>query len=607
MTLCSNNVLKKLAFVIGVLAFSLSTYIIGKTPPAQGYELTIYKAYPWSLWLSLIVSFASGVIIILIDAVRNRNLITKDYYLGIILIVVTNVTVLGLPYFRGYYIYPQGDALTHLGHIKDVMLSGYINSENFYPIVHILGAYLQNILDINENTVVILLYTLGSLVYFSNVCLLGSAIAKDKRILLLLCVFVSPLILSYLHTLIHPSLFSLYMVPLFLYFFIRISTKQSNIIGNTLLILLIALNIVFAHPVTSLFLIMLLLSSYLNNLLYNKIKGSNLAIYNPINIILIIFVVFFIWHINFPVIQGNIKSVYNFFMFHLQSSLYEHSINLVDESGLTIYQSIKIFLNRFGAILIYVLMSLISLILLLFAFKKGKKVQYNYLICITFFIVAILFSVFSLCGFTGEYSILRISRFFLFLIPIVISLGLSVLRKNVVPIYFLFGFLIITVQVISLSNVYSSQRTFDSNWQLTKMQTVGSEWFISHNNKDIGCAEIVNSINPGRCSIFRMEDLILGIDNANRTRTQIIDPIPAHFGYNSSNSICRALRLIDVDKSAYLLISEMGKASEELIPENAKLKAHIYSRDDYLKMQKDPYVLHLYSNGEYDVALAFAN
>ncbi|KAF5431156.1 putative membrane protein [Candidatus Methanophagaceae archaeon] len=107
-------------FIISVLA------IIAKTPPVSGYELSIYDAYPWPFWMFICISISCGIIILIHQAVSEQEQKSNWWLIGLCIVILSNAIFLGLPFFRGYYIYPTGDALSHLGWMKDIITTGHI-------------------------------------------------------------------------------------------------------------------------------------------------------------------------------------------------------------------------------------------------------------------------------------------------------------------------------------------------------------------------------------------------------------------------------------------------------------------------------------------------
>jgi len=131
--------------VTAIIAFTfivLILMIIVKTPPASGYEISIYNVYPWYLWVFVITSIFLGQMILLSGATASKK--NDNYWvIGFLGILITNTILLFMPFIRGYTMYGRGDVLTHIGYIKDILNTASIGTNNYYPIEHILTAIMS--------------------------------------------------------------------------------------------------------------------------------------------------------------------------------------------------------------------------------------------------------------------------------------------------------------------------------------------------------------------------------------------------------------------------------------------------------------------------------
>jgi len=111
------------------------------TPPASGYEISIYGSLPWSFWLLIVVSILSLFCALLagkpVTAQDCRVLLPSA-----VSSLVSVVVLLLIPYFRGYTLYQAGDTLTHLGFVRDIFLYGQITGLDVYPGIHVFEATL---------------------------------------------------------------------------------------------------------------------------------------------------------------------------------------------------------------------------------------------------------------------------------------------------------------------------------------------------------------------------------------------------------------------------------------------------------------------------------
>ena len=159
-----NKIIKIIA-IIAFIFIILALMIIARTPPASGYEISIYDAYPWHFWFFIIASIACGICIMVRQAFAEQK--SNWWSMGLFIIIFTNLIIILLPVFRGYFISSGGDEITHLGLIKDIALAGRTGKENIYPISHILSISLSYISGLNPRLIIKILPAIFYLIYCS--------------------------------------------------------------------------------------------------------------------------------------------------------------------------------------------------------------------------------------------------------------------------------------------------------------------------------------------------------------------------------------------------------------------------------------------------------
>ncbi|HJH26822.1 MAG TPA: hypothetical protein C5S37_08645, partial [Methanophagales archaeon] len=162
-----NRILKIIVIICFIFIITALT-IIAKTPPAGGYEISIYDAYPWYFWVFIITSIFTGQIILLKSTLSSdKN--DKLWVFGFLAILTTNIILLFMPFIRGYATYGRGDVLTHIGLIKDILRTTSFGTDNFYPLDHILTASLSYITSINVEHAVNIIPPIFSLFYIISI------------------------------------------------------------------------------------------------------------------------------------------------------------------------------------------------------------------------------------------------------------------------------------------------------------------------------------------------------------------------------------------------------------------------------------------------------
>ena len=609
----ANKVFKIIA-IIAFIFIILALTIITKTPPASGYELSIYDAYPLYFWVFICISITCGILILVYQAFTEQK--SNWWFIGLCVVIFSNAIFLGLPFFRGYFIYPSGDALTHLGIMKDIITTGYIGKDNYYPIVHLLGVILLKITEISRGAVTSLFFVFWSIMYLLNAYILGTVVANRRGQALLITAFACPLVFSFFHTLIHPSLLSLFIIPLILYFYHRREKLTSGQVESSIVLILLAFVITYTHPVTCIFAIIIFLAFNISRVLYKQIANrKQFVLPRALNtggnytIPLTMFIVFFMWYFFYAAIQGSFRRVHNFLVYGSEVSLFADQTRQLAMAELSTSQTIELFIYRYGAISLYLLISIIAIIMVVkWSISKKTELEPMNLTYGIQFIVALLVSAFSLFALTGEYDPVRISRFFLLIAPVVNGLVIyrfiddtdkthqqtinTIRRKRKREVFIcLTTVLILMVAILSIFNVYGSPRVVRENLQVSAMEITGAEWFGNRHDNDIVTA-------TAGVSVRRFEDLTFGREYPYTEKVKLDrEPIPSHFGYDRNISIAETFDFED----RYLLTCEAGRVNINVIPESARPKAHHYTGDGFAKLTADPAVAQIYANGEFEV------
>ncbi|MDD5700994.1 MAG: hypothetical protein PHU23_02995 [Dehalococcoidales bacterium] len=594
MTILITQVDKILAVIssIGILIVSI---IILNTPPASVYELTIYDAYPFGLWFFISVSIISGILILIRNSLSSEP--SRWWMAGLGLVILSNFILLGLPSFRGYGFWPAGDGLTHIGMMKDIILTGHFGDQNYYPVLHLLGASLLEVTGLTETGVANLILITWNILFLTGTYLLSLVITDNKRKALLITALASPLIFSHLHVLIHPSVGSILLMPLLFYFVFKSKYLYIYRKSYIALSILLSIVIVYMHPVSCLYAIIILVTFNVASTLYkrfnkaeNDIDARTFPTLSSYNLPLIMFIVFCGWYLSNSSLEWNIRAVYLFLSQENAESLFGVQTGFLNTANISFWQTINLFINKYGAIFAYFGLSIIAGIsIFLLVIKRKMLYGESSFIFVGALVVAFAASAFSLWGFTGELDPTRVARFAILITPIIIGLLFSNLLQNRI----LYGFLtiiIIAVSILSVLNVYGSPRTIELNLQVTRMQIAGTGWFLNNQNKNIMAVDINGDL-------YRYEDFHFGYQTRPFDRAQVYPSVmPTQFGYDQNSSLPET---IDSD-SAYLLTSKSSRVNIMVVPENVRHKARDYGNQGFARLMTDPSVNLIYVNGEFE-------
>jgi hypothetical protein len=151
------NRIKKILSIIAISFVLLELLIILVSNQANGYEISIYTAYPPYFWLLIIISLSFPFISMFLYSFISKTTDNEvNLFPQLVTASITLLILLLLPFFRGYLFYQSGDTFSHLGYIKDI-LAGTISGGDIYPLFHIWLSILDKFTGYNVNMVSLLI------------------------------------------------------------------------------------------------------------------------------------------------------------------------------------------------------------------------------------------------------------------------------------------------------------------------------------------------------------------------------------------------------------------------------------------------------------------
>lgn len=507
------------------LLLTLILVIIARTPSAHDYELDIYSAYPWYFWALIFNTSALGCVLILWS--RSKELITYGY----IFIVITNVVLLGLQFFRGYFFYGGGDTFTHVGYVKDILRSGHISSYNFYPFQHLLVIDLNLAtslsIEISYMILTIIFYVL--FVVSLYVFLRRYTLPKFRYCL----VFGTLLIFGTTYTSPLPNILSFLFFPLVLFLLVKLTESPYKLRLNILLFIVV-LSVIFFHPITSLYLLGILVLFRLTNTITFEIWNKR---YSPDYLDITIFsstAAWMSWHLGFSSIRRGINRT-------LYSILFDPSLNPRAEDytqtlgmfDIHVLDILRKFIFDFGIVTILCLVIIGYFIYM--SCRKGKVSRFLkqrevlFLGVSTFIFVAWSTVNFfaDFVSFTRVFKLVILFSFiligFIFSFNTTFQVNYDIKNKNIH--YGVLSLLVVFILVISVLGVYPSPISFSSNRQVTQQENQGMNWFFEVQNDE-------RRIWEEGIRQHRWADFVHGREGEDRPGNIRREPnVKDHFGY----------------------------------------------------------------------------
>ena len=287
----------KLLTSITYLCLIVLFIVAAVTPKPKSYELSLYDNYPPLFWILTILASLSSVIVLLSSAKNKIEYIWST--LAILAIILVNVLLVSLPLFLGYAANNRADVLNHIGYVRDIQITGKLSPLDFYPGLHILQYATQVATGLSPTQSIILLNIGFTILWTISPMLLVEQLAKDKRASYIAAAFTAPCWLIYFQSYIVPSVLSLFLLPLL----IALHFRRTSEVGSRAALfvvteIIIALFLVYLHPTTTLFLIVIFLCFEFSTR-FRNIKKLTKSNYQYFGMILIMTVVFFTWYLSF--------------------------------------------------------------------------------------------------------------------------------------------------------------------------------------------------------------------------------------------------------------------------------------------------------------------
>lgn len=585
----------KIIAIIGFICLSFAN-IIAYLNPSQGYELSFYEQTPLCVWLLIAISVICGLFVIFFH-IRNEQ---KDNFwllLGLSLLILIRISLLYLPFIRGYYTW-NGDNISHIGYLKDIISMGYLSNENYYPITHVILAIIKIISNIPVELVVNYSTALISAFYVVSIYLLSRKILIERNAQILSVAVIAVVLFNRYDVYLMPNGWSLLLLPFVVYLFFK---SYDSLKYRILMLITLVLYPLF-HPLSSVILAIILLSIGTAEIVFAKINHNksngnlNVKWFSKIPIIqiIILLVILFSWILSFKTFEPNIRNIY-------QAIITGFSPNVIAEMGGTLEKInvhgisfIKLLFKIYGDEIIFLSLTFIAAFMLIKKYLHHK--QFNIsdkgifpLLCITLVIGIIYFAyLLNIIPGLGNIGAGRLLAYVVLFTPIFAGYVFYrfIKKQNNYALISTF-ILIFILSATTILNLFPSPYVINPNNQVTQMDIKGFEWIVTYKNDSIKANDFAEIISPP----YRFIDAIIG----NEKRMEVIGgkspEVPDHFNYNLHRTIGESFEndkymvLTKFDKIVYATVwSEVGR----------------FSSDDFIKLNEDITAVKLYCNGECD-------
>lgn len=589
-----------LAFISVFTIFVLLEIIILKTPPAKGYEISIYAVYPSFFWGLIILSVTVIWVILMYCSITTKMDRREVIFLPVFAMIVVKMILLLLPLFRGYLFYGRADTVYHLSYIKEIVKTKeYVieQTHNYYPHIHMLGALIYYLTGYSIYELPIILVLTFNLLYILGFVILSRAIGLNSAIAVL---FILPFQFSFYHTNVLPSFFALYTVPMILYLYHKktickneINKHTTNINRISLITTIFLIALVFLHPATTFYFILTLVAFALTA---KFVYRTNTDVKTTLNYILLASIVLVGWYFSFSRLQNDFRRVFYWFIgIYNKPSVVEYQLNILSRAELPFLLVLDVLIKRYGVAVIYLIISLACVVYYLYKIlvkedKNNNKISLSYFLA---FVIVSATSSLQLFAYLLEYSPIRVMRFSIFIGTI---LSILILTKFVSPqnlrfqltkklaIYITIFLLIYISTIISIFNIYQSPLINVRNGQVTLMEVNGLEWLSKNKDENTYVQSHVGTFFKAYLVFAEVGRSTMSKEAIRKINSIYIEtPIPTHFGYESNSSIVQTVNY----RSEYLIMSKRGLVDYLNYPKEVWHLVRQYTAQDFIKLNLD--------------------
>lgn len=595
------NTLSKSCAIAGYLSISIINLII-YLHPSQGYELSIYDTTPISVWLLIIVSAFCGIIIIIASVVQSSYRFSSSWIQGLLLLLLARLTTLYIPYNRGYISW-NGDNITHNGFVNDILQSGFISNDNFYPITHIFLSEIRIISDVQTYLVVNYSTAIFSVFFILSFYLIGNMVFPDKKYTLLTLASVGCVIFNRYDLYVMPNGWSVLYFP-FMFFVVISALKKNNTFAYSILAIILLVMITFFHPVSTLMMITILIVPFIILISINNVGTLRKVLcdyirlptdFNPLLFILILVAIWIPWVLSFGIFEGNVK---NFF----DESISGASVNVIggmseklNKMNFNIIDTLILILKQMGDELIFLSLFFLGSFIVMMKCRHRLEFEKLFFFISSTLIFGFLYMLylFNLVpGLTSLGADRSLAYLVLFIPPLAGVVYIQLLKRHPWVYSGLCVILILIPVVLSILSFYPSPYVSAPSAQVSVQDMEGYQWTFDSKQDNVAFAMIMNS--P-----YRFADGLMGtVISDQRSDLKNTEFAPDHFNYPMNG---RLGQFFTVDR--FLVITMQDK----IVYNTVYKPVGRFDDADFSRLRSDHSVDWLYSNGESDVVYIHGN
>jgi hypothetical protein len=482
--------------------------------PATGYETSLVQALPVAYWICFYTVLAGGTLLLVASATTGSS----HWRHGLALVLMNYALYIFLPKARGYRFYGRGsaDALFHVGEVKVILETGSLPG-NWYPAEHVLMSELT-MLGVPLDGVTYLTAFLFTALYIVGIGTLVGALTGSQRGLAAGLAAGTPLVFSTFHLTNHPAVNSFMLVPVLLLVVERY--RRTSTPGYLILFVLLAVTLVYFHPVTTLFTVAILFAATGYTYAHGRLTGDAVPTISP-RLAVVPLTLLFAWLVNFDQTKYKLRTL----LFRDRTS---PAVSQVQEATTVVeFTPVELFgkiVTLYGAQTMYVLAAGVFVMFVVRSFVRDDGRFEWGLTTVLFAVGAVVSSAFLFRSLIVSGRI-RAARFVLLFAVLLTAMALLYCLRRRVP-----RWTVTVTLVVLLVGGLAANGAYEPNQHTTYAEYDGSKFLLSNYEPSAD----IHSVGTRTV----IENFVLGSNHPNVSPAGFdsTNPLPRELGYDSADA-----------------------------------------------------------------------
>jgi hypothetical protein len=522
---------------------------------------------------------------------------SRTYLAGFVVIILSAAAFLCLPFFRDYVAASSGDHLGHVGFVRDILSTAHIGQLNPYPVVHTLIAQISMVtglsaLDtVNLNTVLVLP------VFMLTSYLLASAVLPHEGQRLLAALIAGGAMVGISCFYLLPNTWSTLMLPLFFYCYFKRDRVPFRILSVAILVLY-----PFFHPLSSIVIMLVLATMELPRPVYVRLlRRLGMGVpawmsWRPaIWPVILEAAVFAPWVLTRRVFRSNVNIFWESLAAFPGSHQYQSAAGNLAKANVEGFEIIILMFKLYGELLVFAALALLAAILIARQLRQGIRDQGTYRLLLFGMWVPIALVLFAL-DFLGvaALKVLAADRMLGYVEMACIAFAALALweivtrLKSADAILAVTCLLLLPALLVNFYGHYNSPYVIRPSQHVTHHYMAGMTWYFGAKDPEVPALCIATYPKWYSQATFGVEATYERVDMPE------FPDVEDHFGYDNFTTMGE-----QYDASQYLSIDRVDRIASQTVWKHLGR----WNDADFQRLEHDPTVGRLYSNGEVDILL----